>query len=197
MKRCSSMLVLLAVLMSLCSAAMDSSLAGSGSTSDSVSTPSSRNCTAQEITVMKKLYVGVAANTACARFSTVDKHEIYVEAPCNSTCEPVVQNLAESLPNCGYYLDGEWTGNHWFDINEFLVRCGQSAPGGTVYATFKSNTTITVPGLSSASGSAIMDEVSASSTNGSEAVGSDSSAAATHRLAWGVAALVAGVLALL
>ncbi|OWY94658.1 Elicitin, partial [Phytophthora megakarya] len=119
-------------------------LVASTSSSDSVNgstswSPSERNCSSQEITIMRKLYIGVAATTACATGSTVDRNEIYVHSECSSLCTPVLQNLEEALPNCYYYLSGFEDSNKKWDAYSSLVQCDQGTP---VWVRFHSNKTI-------------------------------------------------------
>lgn len=184
----SLMLVVFALVVSLYSVsvlAWPAASSSSGSFNDSASwTPSTWNCSAQEIMVMRKLYVGVAANTACASGSTVDKYEIYVHSECTSACSPVLQNLEEALPDCYYYLANYENSNKKWDAYSSLAQCDQWISPATVWVRFHSNKTISVPTPSSASGSAVMDDVIASSTSGSEIVGSTSSASMARESLW-------------
>ncbi|GMF16509.1 unnamed protein product [Phytophthora lilii] len=192
-----SLLVLVTILTNVISVAAWSS-ASSSSSSESVNasswTPSTRNCSTQEITIMRKLYVGVAANTACASGSTVDKNEIYVSSECTSMCLPVLENLEEALPDCYYFLTGYENSNKKWDAYSSLAQCDQWIVPAPVWVRFHSNKTISVPTPSSASGSAIMDDISAPSASGSEMVGSTSSSS-TVRGSWLVAMVVAALAA--
>ncbi|ETL39573.1 hypothetical protein F442_09295 [Phytophthora nicotianae P10297] len=192
MKR-SSMLVLLAVLVNLSFTSAWSSSSSGSSSSFNVSdwTPSTRNCSTQETIVMRKLYIGVAAHTACANESTVDKYEVEVRSECRSLCTPVLQNLEEALPDCNYYLKDYENSNKKWEAYASLAHCDQRNASDPVAVRFHSNSTITILTPSSASGSAVMDEVSMSSNSNSDFV--DNSPAMGTQMSWIGAAFIAAV----
>ncbi|KAG3106317.1 hypothetical protein PI124_g15493 [Phytophthora idaei] len=184
MKR-SSIFVLFASLVNVSSSGSSSPFNASDST------PSTRNCSAQEITVMRKLYIGVAAHTACANESTIDKYEVDVSSECTSLCTPVLQNLEEALPNCNYFLKDYENSNKKWEAYSSLAQCDQRNASDPVSVGFHSNSTITILTPSSAFGSAVKDEISATSNSGSDFVGS--STAMRTQLSWIDGAFIATV----
>ncbi|KUG02129.1 hypothetical protein AM587_10011924 [Phytophthora nicotianae] len=124
---------------------------------------------------MRKLYIGVAAHTACANESTVDKYE--------------VENLEEALPDCNYYLKDYENSNKKWEAYASLAHCDQRNASDPVAVRFHSNSTITILTPSSASGSAVMDEVSMSSNSNSDFV--DNSPAMGTQMSWIGAAFIA------
>ncbi|POM73957.1 Elicitin [Phytophthora palmivora] len=66
-----------------------------------ISTANAAECTDSEATYADSLWDAAAANSACSPY-VVTTNPVYINAPCSTSCIPVMEDVAEKLPSCTF-----------------------------------------------------------------------------------------------